>query len=81
VGQRQGRRAAAFSTERAGAPGDPGGQPISSRRLARLRVLDPACGTGNFLYVTLEHLKRLEAEVLELLRELGTANCRWSWKG
>jgi hypothetical protein len=41
------------------------------QRLARLRVLDPACGTANFLYVTLEHLKRLEAEVLELLRELG----------
>jgi len=40
-------------------------------KLTHLRVLDPACGTANFLYVTLEHLKRLEAEVLELLRELG----------
>jgi hypothetical protein len=36
-----------------------------------VRVLDPACGSGNFLYVTLEHLKRLEAEVLELLAKLG----------
>ncbi len=34
------------------------------RRLVTLRVLDPACGSGNFLYVTLEHLKRLEGEVL-----------------
>ncbi len=34
-------------------------------------MLDPACGAANILYVTLEHLKRLEAEVLELLRELG----------
>ena len=37
----------------------------------QLRVLDPACGSGNFLYVTLEHMKRLEGEVLDLLRELG----------
>ncbi|MFN0014803.1 MAG: type IIL restriction-modification enzyme MmeI, partial [Saprospiraceae bacterium] len=40
-------------------------------RLASLRILDPACGTGNFLYVTLELLKRLEGEVLNTLRELG----------
>lgn len=36
--------------------------------LCHLRILDPACGTGNFLYVTMEHLKRLEGEVLDLLR-------------
>ena len=40
-------------------------------RLCRVRVLDPACGSGNFLYVTLEHLKRLEGEVLNALDELG----------
>lgn len=40
-------------------------------RLCTLRVLDPACGSGNFLYVTLEHLKRLEGEVLNALDELG----------
>ena len=40
-------------------------------KLCSLRVLDPACGSGNFLYVTLEHLKRLEGEVLETLAELG----------
>ena len=40
-------------------------------RLCTLRVLDPACGSANFLYVTLEHLKRLEGEVLDLLHELG----------
>jgi hypothetical protein len=39
--------------------------------LCRTRVLDPACGTGNFLYVTLDLFKRLEAEVLALLSELG----------
>ena len=40
-------------------------------RLCTVRVLDPACGSGNFLYVTLEHLKRLEGEVLNTLDELG----------
>ncbi|HQS99504.1 MAG TPA: hypothetical protein PL023_04305 [Thiobacillus sp.] len=41
--------------------------------LCATRVLDPACGSGNFLYVALEHLKRLEAEVLELLGALQSA--------
>ncbi|MDP2811291.1 MAG: class I SAM-dependent DNA methyltransferase [Rhodocyclaceae bacterium] len=40
-------------------------------RLCSLRVLDPACGSGNFLYVSLEHLKRLEGEVLNQLHDLG----------
>lgn len=39
--------------------------------LCRIRILDPACGSGNFLYVTLEHMKRLEGEVIELLQQLG----------
>jgi hypothetical protein len=39
--------------------------------LCRVRVLDPACGTGNFLYVALELMKRLEGEVLEALADLG----------
>ena len=40
-------------------------------RLAQTRVLDPACGTGNFLYVAMARMKELEGEVLELLQELG----------
>ena len=36
-------------------------------RLCTVRVLDPACGTGNFLYVTLELMKQLEGEVLDTL--------------
>ena len=36
-------------------------------KLCAVRVLDPACGTGNFLYVTLELMKRLEGEVLDVL--------------
>ncbi len=34
------------------------------RRLAAVKVLDPACGSGNFLYVTLQKLKDLEKEVV-----------------
>jgi len=39
--------------------------------LCTTRVLDPACGTGNFLYVSLELMKRLEGEVLEVIADLG----------
>ncbi|HEX8504380.1 MAG TPA: DNA methyltransferase, partial [Hymenobacter sp.] len=55
------------------------GQPQQARqelvrfltRLTSLRILDPACGSGNFLYVTLEHLKRLEGEVLAAINAFG----------
>jgi hypothetical protein len=40
-------------------------------KLAQTRVLDPACGTGNFLYVAMARMKELEGEVLDLLVELG----------
>ena len=33
-------------------------------RLQRVRVLDPSCGSGNFLYVALLRLKDLEKEVI-----------------
>ncbi|MGJ8615538.1 MAG: class I SAM-dependent DNA methyltransferase [Sulfitobacter sp.] len=39
-------------------------------KLCEIRVLDPACGSGNFLYVALEMMKRLEGEVTALLDEL-----------
>ena len=40
-------------------------------QLCETNILDPACGSGNFLYVALEHLKRLEGEVLNTLRDFG----------
>jgi hypothetical protein len=43
------------------------------KHLLKIRVLDPACGSGNFLYVTLEHMKRLESEVLQSLSFYGEA--------
>lgn len=41
------------------------------RKLCDVRILDPACGSGNFLYVALEMMKRLEGEVIALILELG----------
>lgn len=41
------------------------------QRLSTVRVLDPACGTGNFLYVAMELMQTLEARVLETIQALG----------
>ena len=51
------------------------------RRLCAMKVLDPACGTGNFLYVTLEHMKRLEGEVIDVLAELDDAAAKLELQG
>jgi len=34
-------------------------------RLHHFRVLDPACGSGNFLYIAYRELKRLEARIVD----------------
>ena len=39
--------------------------------LAAVTVLDPACGSGNFLYVALRQLHNLEKDLLTLAAELG----------
>ena len=45
--------------------------------LRQTRILDPACGTGNFLYVTLDLMKQLESEVLKRLEDVtGQAQLR-----
>lgn len=51
------------------------------RKLCEIRVLDPACGSGNFLYVALELMKRLEGEVTDLLAELGEDQAALSLAG
>lgn len=51
------------------------------RRLCDTRVLDPACGTGNFLYVTLEHMKRLEGEVIDALEGFGEKQAKFEIEG
>lgn len=40
-------------------------------KLCDTKILDPACGSGNFLYVALEHMKRLEGEAVDTLATLG----------
>ena len=45
-------------------------------QLCTTRVLDPACGTGNFLYVALELMKLLEGEILQALEDLGDDEAR-----
>lgn len=39
------------------------------QRLHNFRVLDPACGSGNFLYVAYRELKRIEARIIERQQE------------
>jgi hypothetical protein len=38
--------------------------------LAKIKVLDPACGCGNFLVVSYRHLRQLELELIARLNEL-----------
>jgi SAM-dependent methyltransferase len=38
-------------------------------RIENFRVLDPACGSGNFLYIAYRELKRLEARIYERMGE------------
>ncbi|MDB9321016.1 class I SAM-dependent DNA methyltransferase [Nodularia spumigena] len=39
-------------------------------KLRSIKILDPACGSGNFLYVTLDLLKSLEAEVIRRIADI-----------
>jgi len=43
-------------------------------RLENLRVLDPACGSGNFPYIAYRELKRLEARIYERMGEFASRN-------
>ncbi len=43
-------------------------------RLENFRVLDPACGSGNFLYIAYRELKRLEARIYERMGEFPSRN-------
>ena len=42
-----------------------------TEEIAAVRVLDPACGSGNFLYVALKQLLDLEKEVITFAGEMG----------
>ena len=45
------------------------------KRIARIRVFDPACGSGNFLVIAYIHMREIEAEILH---RRGEADLR-SW--
>jgi hypothetical protein len=41
------------------------------RRLARIRVFDPACGSGNFLVIAYKEMRAIEAEINQRRHESG----------
>ncbi|OAI30933.1 lactate dehydrogenase, partial [Methylosinus sp. R-45379] len=43
------------------------------RRIAAIRVFDPACGSGNFLVVAYQQMREIEAEIIRRLREDGAS--------
>lgn len=43
------------------------------KRIARIRVFDPACGSGNFLVITYKELRKIEAQINKLRNEEGRA--------
>lgn len=49
--------------------------------LFRFRVLDPACGSGNFLYIAFREIYRLDTELLSRMREFRTASEKVTWGG
>jgi hypothetical protein len=45
-------------------------------RLHDFHVLDPACGSGNFLYIAYRELKRIEARLIERIEEYKSQTAR-----
>ncbi|WP_282067508.1 class I SAM-dependent DNA methyltransferase [Bacillus pumilus] len=42
-------------------------------RMSKIKFLDPACGSGNFLIITYKELRRLEIKILVKIREMQDA--------
>jgi len=40
------------------------------QRIGRIKIFDPACGSGNFLIIAYKELRKLEVEILKRLQEL-----------
>lgn len=38
-------------------------------RMSKIRIFDPACGSGNFLIISYKELRKLEMEILSTLYE------------
>ena len=50
-------------------------------KIAAIRILDPACGCGNFLVIAYRELRRLELEVLRRLYKVGESSKALDVKG
>ncbi|KKJ76239.1 hypothetical protein WH95_13505 [Kiloniella litopenaei] len=48
------------------------------QRLSKIRVFDPACGSGNFLIIAYRELRKLEMRIYKRLQEL-TGELGWKW--
>lgn len=42
-------------------------------RIGKLKIFDPACGSGNFLIIAYKELRKLEMEIIQRQAELGAA--------
>jgi type II restriction/modification system DNA methylase subunit YeeA len=69
-GQIKGELAAAY-TKAKGTPAERSRLAGFQKKIASTVVLDPACGSGNFLYVSLQLLLSLEKEVITFATQLG----------
>jgi N-6 DNA Methylase len=43
-------------------------------RLTKIRVFDPACGSGNFLIISYKELRKLEIRIFKRLKEIGQSS-------
>lgn len=41
-------------------------------RLSRIKIFDPACGSGNFLIIAYKELRRLEIRIFQAIKDLGS---------
>ena len=46
-------------------------------RISKIRVLDPACGSGNFLIIAYRELRTLEMRIFQQLDEIGGGQTTW----
>jgi type I restriction-modification system DNA methylase subunit len=47
------------------------------KELTEYKVLDPACGSGNFLFIAYKEIKLLEKEILKYLKTINTNKDYW----
>ncbi len=46
-------------------------------RISKIRVFDPACGSGNFLIIAYRELRKLEMRIFQRMDELGGGTLTW----